>query len=159
MKRWKNSHQKLLIIHKHQFFSLLAWLPKRPILGRNRKFIGSPCLLSTIFLVRMIHFSGYINIFNCLNPQFIPKTKDRGLQQIQTLIYMYKSRSISRKVTLLPRSFIGSQEARAKTSWNEKLALLVYTLDGFTDFLSKKMWHLCLPNQQKSNLNIKLLKF
>ena len=32
------------------FFSVLAWLPKRPILGRNRNLIGSPCLLSTISL-------------------------------------------------------------------------------------------------------------
>ena len=30
---------------------VLAWLPKRPILGRNRNFIGSPCLLFTISLV------------------------------------------------------------------------------------------------------------
>jgi hypothetical protein len=32
------------------FFSLPAWLPKRPILGRNMNFIGSPCLLSIISL-------------------------------------------------------------------------------------------------------------
>ena len=51
MKTWRNNPQKLLIIHNQQFFSLLAWLPKRPILGRNRNFIGSPCLLSTISLV------------------------------------------------------------------------------------------------------------
>ena len=51
MKTWKNSPQKLLIIHNQQLFSLPAWLPKRPILGRNRNFIGSPCLLSTISLL------------------------------------------------------------------------------------------------------------
>ena len=50
MKTWKNSPQKLLIIHNQQFFSLPAWLAKRPILGRSRNFIGSPCLLSTISL-------------------------------------------------------------------------------------------------------------
>ena len=33
------------------FFSVLAWLRKRPILGRNRNLIGSPCLLSTISLI------------------------------------------------------------------------------------------------------------
>ena len=32
------------------FFSLPAWLPKRPILGRNRNLLGSPCLLSTYSL-------------------------------------------------------------------------------------------------------------
>ena len=32
MKTWKNSPQKLLIIHKKNF-SVLAWLPKRPTLG------------------------------------------------------------------------------------------------------------------------------
>jgi hypothetical protein len=50
MKTWKNSPQNLLIIHNQQLFSLPAWLPKRPVLGRNRNFIGSPCLLSTISL-------------------------------------------------------------------------------------------------------------
>jgi hypothetical protein len=50
MKTWKNSPKHLLIIHNQQFFSLPAWLPKRPILGRNWNFIGSPCLLSTISL-------------------------------------------------------------------------------------------------------------
>ena len=50
MKTRNNSPQKLLIIHNQQFFSLPAWLPKRPILGRNMNFIGSPCLLSTISL-------------------------------------------------------------------------------------------------------------
>ena len=43
--------QKFLIIHNQQFLSLPAWLPKRPILCRNRNFIGSPCLFSTISLV------------------------------------------------------------------------------------------------------------
>ena len=40
------------VAHNSQpiFFSVLAWLPKRPILGRNRNFIGSLCLLSTISL-------------------------------------------------------------------------------------------------------------
>ena len=50
MKTWINSPQKLLIIHNQHFFSLPAWLPKRPILGRNRNFIGSPCLVYTISL-------------------------------------------------------------------------------------------------------------
>ena len=50
MKTWKNSPKKLIIIHNQQFFLLPAWLPKRPIFGRNRNFIGSPCLLSTISL-------------------------------------------------------------------------------------------------------------
>ena len=50
MKTWKNSPQKLLIIHNQQFFSLPAWQPKSPILDRNRNFIGSPCLLFTISL-------------------------------------------------------------------------------------------------------------
>ena len=60
MKTWKNSPQKLLIIHNQQFFSLMAWLPKRPFLGRNRNFIGSPCLLSTISLYTMINkYAGY----------------------------------------------------------------------------------------------------
>ena len=55
MKTWKNSPQKLLIIHNQQFFSLPAWLSKRPILGRNRNFIGSPCLLSTVSLDGTVH--------------------------------------------------------------------------------------------------------
>jgi hypothetical protein len=46
----KKIPQKLLITHNQHFFSLPAWLPKRPILGRNKNFIGSPCLLSTISL-------------------------------------------------------------------------------------------------------------
>ena len=50
MKTWKNSPQKLLKIHKQHFFSLLVWLPKWPIIERNRNLIGSPCLLSTISL-------------------------------------------------------------------------------------------------------------
>ena len=33
-------------------FSLLAWLPERPILGRNKNLIGSPCLFSTISLCK-----------------------------------------------------------------------------------------------------------
>ena len=53
MKTRKNRPQKLLIIHNQLFFSLPAWLPKRPILGINRNFIGSPCLLSTISLTSM----------------------------------------------------------------------------------------------------------
>ena len=32
-------------------FSVLPWLPKRLILGKNRNLIGSPCLLSTISLI------------------------------------------------------------------------------------------------------------
>jgi hypothetical protein len=40
----------LLIIHNQHFFSLPAWLPKKPILGRNSNFIGSLCLLCTISL-------------------------------------------------------------------------------------------------------------
>ena len=40
----------MLRANDQQFFSLPAWLPKRPILGRNRNFIGSLCLLSTISL-------------------------------------------------------------------------------------------------------------
>jgi hypothetical protein len=36
----------LLIIQNWTFFSSTAWLPKRPILGRNRNLKGSPCLLS-----------------------------------------------------------------------------------------------------------------
>jgi hypothetical protein len=51
MKTWKNGRKKLLRIHNQQYFSLLAWLPKRPIFGRNRNLIGSPCLLSTISLI------------------------------------------------------------------------------------------------------------
>ena len=39
MKTWKNDLKKL------------AWLLKRPIFGRNRNLIGSPCLLSTISLL------------------------------------------------------------------------------------------------------------
>jgi len=41
----------LLIIQNWPFFLVPAWLPKRPILGRNRNFMGSPCLLSTISLI------------------------------------------------------------------------------------------------------------
>ena len=52
MKTWKNGPKKLLRIHNQQFFSLPAWLPKRPIFCRNRNLIGSPCLLSTISLHR-----------------------------------------------------------------------------------------------------------
>ena len=64
MKTWRNSPQKLLIIHNQQFFSLPAWLPKRPILGRNRNFIGSPCLLSTISLWWALNaFSNFTNFF------------------------------------------------------------------------------------------------
>jgi hypothetical protein len=44
----KKQPSKLLIIYNQHFFSLSAWLSKRPILGRNRNLIGSPCLLSTI---------------------------------------------------------------------------------------------------------------
>ena len=51
MKTWKNSPKKLLRIHNQQFFSLPAWLPKRPIFGKNRNLIGSLCLLSTISLI------------------------------------------------------------------------------------------------------------
>ena len=36
----------MLIIQNWTFFSSTAWLPKRPILGRNRNLKGSPCLLS-----------------------------------------------------------------------------------------------------------------
>ena len=46
----KKQPSNLLIIQNQQFFSLPVWLPKRSILGRNRNFIGSPCLLSTISL-------------------------------------------------------------------------------------------------------------
>ena len=46
MRTWKNNSKKLLRIHNQFFFSVLAWLPKRPILGRNRNLKGSPCLLS-----------------------------------------------------------------------------------------------------------------
>ena len=65
MKTWKNSPQKLLIIHNQQFFSLPAWLPKRSILGRNRNFIGSPCLLSTISLIsaKVAKFSRKFTLF------------------------------------------------------------------------------------------------
>ena len=43
MKSSNNRAQKYLIIG---FFLALAWLPKRPIFGRNMHFKGSPCLLS-----------------------------------------------------------------------------------------------------------------
>ena len=51
MKSWKNSPQKLLIIYNQQFVSLPAGLPRKPISGRNRNFLGSRCLLSTISLI------------------------------------------------------------------------------------------------------------
>ena len=62
MKTWKNSPQKLLIIHNQQFFSLPAWQPKMPILGRNKNFIGSPCLLSTI-LYHIIFYNNNLDKF------------------------------------------------------------------------------------------------
>jgi hypothetical protein len=43
----------LLIIQNWTFFSSTAWLPKRPILGRNRNLKGSPCLLSIYSLIEM----------------------------------------------------------------------------------------------------------
>ena len=52
MKSWKNRAQKLLIIQNWTFFLVLAWLPKRPILGRNRNLNGSSCLLSIYSLIR-----------------------------------------------------------------------------------------------------------
>ena len=42
----------MLIIENWTFFSSTAWLPKRPILGRNRNLKGSPCLLS-IYSLRL----------------------------------------------------------------------------------------------------------
>ena len=56
MKSWKNGAKKLLIIQNWTFFSSTAWLPKRPIFGRNMNLIGSPCLLSTISLVVEIKY-------------------------------------------------------------------------------------------------------
>ena len=64
MKSWKNWAKKLLIIQNWTFFHVLAWLPKRPILGRNRNLKGSSCLLSIfslaltclIFFIHTIHF-------------------------------------------------------------------------------------------------------
>ena len=63
LKSWKNWAQKLLRIHNWTFFQVLAWLPKRPILGRNRNLKGSPCLLSIysldfswILLLKSVHF-------------------------------------------------------------------------------------------------------
>ena len=43
------------VAHNSQpiFSSVLAQLPKRPILGRNVNLIGSLCLLSTISLARI----------------------------------------------------------------------------------------------------------
>ena len=46
MKSWKKRAKKLHIIQNWTFFHVLAWLPKRPILVRNRNLKGSPCLLS-----------------------------------------------------------------------------------------------------------------
>ena len=54
MKSWKNGAKKLLIIQNWTFFSGTAWLPKRPILGRNRNLKGSPCLLSIYSLGLLI---------------------------------------------------------------------------------------------------------
>ena len=56
MKSWKNRAKKLLIIQNWTFFHVLAWLPKRPILGRNRNLKGSPCLLSIYSLVARLNF-------------------------------------------------------------------------------------------------------
>ena len=54
MKSWKNGAKKLLIIQNWTFFSSTAWLPKRPILGRNRNLKGSPCLLSIYSLLAIL---------------------------------------------------------------------------------------------------------
>ena len=50
------------VAHNSQpaIFLLPAWLPKRPILGRNRNFIGSPCLLSTISLLVLDFINAFI---------------------------------------------------------------------------------------------------
>jgi hypothetical protein len=50
-----NKHEKTALKSCSEFttifFSVLAWLPKRPIFGRKRNLIGSSCLLSTMSLV------------------------------------------------------------------------------------------------------------
>ena len=38
------------------FFLVLAWLPKRPIFGRNRNLKGSPCLLSIYSLAKISNY-------------------------------------------------------------------------------------------------------
>ena len=49
IKTWKNSPQKYLIIHNQSgFFSLLAWLHKRHILGRKGDLIGPPSLINNL---------------------------------------------------------------------------------------------------------------
>ena len=70
MKTWKNNPKKLLRIHNQQFFSLPAWLPKRPIFGRNMNLIGSPCLLSTISLTETVEWKQ--------NPKGVDETHQEG---------------------------------------------------------------------------------
>jgi hypothetical protein len=65
MKSWKNGAKKLLIIQNWIFFSSTAWLPKRPILGRNRNLKGSPCLLS-IYSLCLPHCDGHFCDVKCL---------------------------------------------------------------------------------------------
>ena len=64
MKSWKNGAKKLLIIQNWTFFSSTAWLPKRPILGRNRNLKGSPCLLS-IYSLLLSHKNGICIFMRC----------------------------------------------------------------------------------------------
>ena len=47
----KKQPQKCLIIHIWFFFLVLAWLPKRPIFGKNKNLKDSPCLLSIYSLL------------------------------------------------------------------------------------------------------------
>ena len=63
MKSWKNRAKKLLIIQNWPFFSSTAWLPKRPILGRNRNSKGSPCLLSIYSLVLTLKITSVQTFF------------------------------------------------------------------------------------------------
>ena len=48
---WKNGTKKLLVIQIWTFFSSTAWLPKGPILGRNRNLKGSLCHIFIFSLV------------------------------------------------------------------------------------------------------------
>ena len=111
----KNNPQNLLIIHNQQFFSL-PWLPKRPILDRNRNFIGSPCLLSTISLLAIYHPKTFYSeillvkvVMNGENDFYVLKSKNRfgkclvpfSVKILVKKVYWYNNLILFRNFNLL----------------------------------------------------------
>ena len=63
-------------------FLVLAWMPKTPILGRNRNLIGSPCLLSTYVLLASIDLLMHnkINVVGFAKALlYIPEEKEKEI--------------------------------------------------------------------------------